>query len=270
MKRRYRFVRHPSRQTMGRIIMKWGGGLITDKTTICTPYLDRIHNLSICVKKLYDLGHEIIIVHGAGSFGHIVAREYRLSDGNIPELEQNEAINQVRTDMDSLNQLVIDSLLDLDPVIHAPRNFVVNTGPHFEGDISRFLEPGIHITFGDVVDCNSPMDFGILSGDDIMFRLGTELPDVTHVIFALGDTPGLMSTHGADGILIPEWDASMDFDGHHTTEIDVTGGIFLKVERASAISKKVEHVWFVDGTNPERINEIVDNGKSIGTKINPI
>ena len=270
MKRRYRFVRPPSTQTMGRIIMKWGGGLISDKSTRCKPYLDRIEKLSTCVKKLIDMGHEIIIVHGAGSFGHILAREHRLADGNVSGIDQKNAIIQVRKDMDILNGFVIDSLQDLSPISHAPRNFVLNSGPEFIADLNRFLDHGLHITFGDVVDCQPPMDFGILSGDDIMFRLGVELPDVTHVIFALGGTPGLMTSHGDDGVLIPQCNPSMKFDGHHFPDIDVTGGIFLKVERALEISKSVEQVWFVDGTKTERIIDIVENGFGIGTKFTGI
>ena len=267
MKRRYRFVQQPSTSTMGRIIMKWGGGLISDKSTLCKPYLDRIQNLSNCVKLLVENGHQVIIVHGAGSFGHIRAREYRLAEGNIDNLEQNQAINLVRKDMDALNHFVMNSLNPLDTSNHPPRNFVRNTGPTFTGKLSQFLEPGVHITFGDVVQCDPPMDFGILSGDDLMLRLAVELPDVSHAIFAMGETAGLM-TH-PNGELIPTWHRNMHFEGYHSQDVDVTGGIFLKANRASVISEHVEHVWFVDGTQTDRILEIVEEGHSIGTRITP-
>ena len=153
---------------MGRIIMKWGGGLISDKSTLCTPRKNRISALADCVSTLADLGHDIIIVHGAGSFGHMRAREYKLAEGNIPDLDQQEAIPKVRSDMDTLHQLVTDSLSERDILSHPPRDFVLNTGPTFQGDLDRFLKPGIHITFGDVVECESPKEFGILSGDDLM------------------------------------------------------------------------------------------------------
>ena len=252
---------------MGRIIMKWGGGLISDKSTLCTPYLNRIQKLADCVKLLVSNGHQVIIVHGAGSFGHIRAREFRLAEGNIDGVEQREAIDFVRKDMDELNHLVLNSLEPLTTMNHPPRDFVRNTGPNFSGELSGFLEQGVHITFGDVVQCDTPRDFGILSGDDLMLRLGIELPDVTHVIFAMGETAGLM-TH-PKGELMPTWNQNMDFDGYHSEDVDVTCGIFLKANRAAAISEHVDHVWFVDGTHTDRILEIVESGKSIGTRIIP-
>ena len=267
MNRRYRFEWVPCRVIMGRIIMKWGGGLISDKSSLCTPYIDRISALANCVSTLAELGHDIVIVHGAGSFGHIRAREFRLAEGNIPDLDQEEAISLVRSDMDALHQIVLDSLSNLHTCSHPPREFVEGTGPTFRGDLDRFLEPAIHVTFGDVVNCKPPEDFGILSGDDLMLRLSVELPDVTHVIFAMGDTPGLMTNPGPSGELIPEWSSDIGFTGQHTEEIDVTGGIFLKASRASSISEHVENVWFVDGVHPRRILEVINEGRAVGTRI---
>jgi isopentenyl phosphate kinase len=135
--------------------------------------------------------------------------------------------------------------------------------------LSSFLEPGIHITFGDVVRCDPPEDFGILSGDDLMLRLAIELPDVSHVIFAMGGTAGLMTNPSPNGELIPSWNRGMRFDGYHSQDVDVTGGIFLKASRASVISEFVEHVWLIDGTQTNRILEILDIGHTIGTRITP-
>ena len=77
---------------MGRIVMKWGGGLITDKSSLCTVLPDRIESLAKTVRQIFEMGHDLVIVHGAGSFGHIRAKEYRLAEGNVPDLDQNEAI----------------------------------------------------------------------------------------------------------------------------------------------------------------------------------
>ena len=252
---------------MGRIIMKWGGGLISDKTSLCTAENSRIEQLADCVRILSEMGHDIVIVHGAGSFGHIRAREYRLDEGDIDGLEQSEGINMVRNDMDVLHDIVVRSLHPLPVTSHRPRDFVLNTGPDFQADLQQFLLPGIHITFGDVVECDTPLDFGILSGDDLMLRLSTELPDVSHAIFAMGGAPGLMTSSDSSGELIAVWDNSIPFSGHHAENVDVTGGIFLKMNRADVISQFVDHVWLVNGTHPSRIIEIVEVGHTIGTRI---
>lgn len=247
--------------------MKWGGGLISDKSSLCTAENQRIEDLADCVKTLSEMGHDLVIVHGAGSFGHIRAREYRLDEGNINGLEQSEGIKIVRGDMDDLHEIVSRSLHPLAVTTHRPRDFVINTGPHFQANLDRFLLPGIHITFGDVVDCDPPIDFGILSGDDLMVRLSTELPDVSHVIFAMSGPPGLMTRADSSGELIPVWDNNLPFSGDHSQNVDVTGGILLKMNRADVISQSIEHVWLVNGNHPSRILEIVENGHTIGTRI---
>jgi isopentenyl phosphate kinase len=83
----------------------------------------------------------------------------------------------------------------------------------------------------------------------------------------MGETPGLMTSSGPDGELIPIWNREMQYTGVHSEEIDVTGGIFLKAERAAEISEFVEHVWFIDGTQTERIQQIVEDGYTYGTRI---
>ena len=267
MKRRYRFECEPLTTLMGRVVLKWGGGLISDKSNLCTPHLDRIQALAGCIQNIVHMGYDVIVVHGAGSFGHIRAKEFRLAEGDIDDLDQIDAIKQVRNDMDTLHDLVIASLKPLPVSSHPPRDFVTNTGADFEGNLERFTSSGVHVTFGDVVDCDIPEKFGILSGDDLMLRLSVELPDVEFSIFAMGETPGLMTSDGVEGVLIPEWNGKTQFSGSHSQDIDVTGGIFLKAERAAEIAKVVEHVWFVDGSIPGRIIEIIDSGHTIGTRI---
>ena len=254
---------------MGRIIMKWGGGLISDKSSVCTPNQQHIRNLAQCIKHLAKLGHDIIIVHGAGSYGHIRARQFRLDEGNIDGIDQTEGVAQVRADMLHLHDLVVESLQPLNVISHKPREFIHNNGPDFQANLDTFLDSGVHVTFGDVVECDPPREFGILSGDDLMLRLSCELPDVTHSIFAMGGTPGLMTNSHENGQLIPIWNREMQYSGNHNQEIDVTGGIFLKAQRASHICEFVNHVWFVDGQHVNRIIDIVENGESVGTRIVP-
>ena len=53
----------------------------------------------------------------------------------------------------------------------------------------------------------------------------------------------------------------------HDEEIDVTGGISLKIERATMISECVDNVWIIDGRKPERIIELIEHGETRGTRI---
>jgi isopentenyl phosphate kinase len=59
-------------------ILKLGGSIITDKTKECTFKQEIVNKLAKEIKKAKK---EIIIVHGAGSYGHILAEKYQLNKG---------------------------------------------------------------------------------------------------------------------------------------------------------------------------------------------
>ena len=63
------------------------------------------------------------------------------------------------------------------------------------------------------------------------------------------------------------WNKKTNLEIEHKSDIDVTGGMELKLLRASSISEKVDQVWFLDGRKSERILDLLANGKTIGTKI---
>lgn len=262
----------------GRIVLKLGGGLITNKNhakTLDKTAIDRVCNI---LKVLFDDGYRIIIVHGAGSYGHILSKEMKISDGIIPEIYEKQiiAINQIRDDMKELNDEVRDSLqkVDLESNRYSPSDWATNTGKDFIGNIEMFKkEKGekIPISYGDVVQKNDEKEFGILSGDDLMYRISREIPNVIYTIFLLGDVDGVMDNpprhHNAT--LVPVWSKYDSIITLHNSKIDVTGGMDLKLMRASEIAKKIENVWFINGNNPERILELIRTGTTIGTKINP-
>lgn len=53
------------------VIVKLGGGLITDKESICTPNKTNINLLAQALAKVHAQNIDLIIVHGAGSYGKI-------------------------------------------------------------------------------------------------------------------------------------------------------------------------------------------------------
>ena len=69
---------------MARVIVKLGGGLITDKSEYKQVRRDRVDAVSAVIRELRNCGHSVIIVHGAGSFGHLEARKWRLSEFGTP------------------------------------------------------------------------------------------------------------------------------------------------------------------------------------------
>lgn len=261
---------------MAHILMKYGGGLITTKSQMKTVDRDAISKLSRIVSEVSGLGHKVTIVHGAGSFGHLKAKQWNIANGAQEDIieQQKEAVNSIREDMLQLNTEVCNSLSnhDIESKSFPPSDWARDTGADFSGDLSPIencSEGVVPITFGDVVDCSPPKLFGILSGDDLMVRIGKEIPGITHCIFLLGDTEGLLSAPPSDpnAALIPVWKKDQEVSGEHDTSQDVTGGIFLKLESASMISTIIPNVWFIDGRKPERVIELLKTGTTRGTQI---
>ena len=261
---------------MSRVVLKLGGGLITDKSRYRHVRTDRIDAVSGVVRKLRDSGKSVVLVHGAGSFGHLAARKWGLARGKDDGSYESQirAISRVRTDMDDLNTAVIESLsrAGVDCEAMPPRDWAIGVGTGFEGDLSDFVrDPGepIPVTFGDVVDTSDSSKFGILSGEHIMVRLGCEMPDVTACAFLLGDVDGVMDKPPGefDSKLLRTWNSKQTFSGTHDLDQDVTGGILLKARCASEISRRVEQVWFLNGTVPSRVLDVMSHGDAVGTRI---
>ena len=268
-----------------RVIVKLGGGCITHKATRCKANLKNIKNICRTVAEIIHHGYCVVLVHGAGSFGHIDARRYRLVEGYVPgaNVDQDKGVSEVRGQMDRLNGIVCAEMrrackkyapeCDIKVVSIPPRTFARNTGARFAGNLQQFAEGGcstLAITFGDVVQCDSPKLFGILSGDDLMLRLSEELPGVTHVVFFMVED-GVLTVPGSEGKLIEVWNSSksVGFRSSHNSKIDVTGGILYKIERAEMIANKVPHVWFLSGAFPDRLKALLMRNDVLGTRIMP-
>ena len=250
----------------GTVILKWGGGLITRKSNLCEANYGVIDSLSeICIRSDKNL----VIIHGAGSFGHLKAKKYRLAEGDISGIDQNTGVKEVRNDMLELNSIVVNSLQNhgLSVMTYPPHKWATGTGPNFSGELP--VHEGITVVYGDVVD-DGEKGFGILSGDDLMFRYATELPDVKRAVFAIGGVDGILRVppeHAKPEDLIEVWSPQMEFEGEHASDIDVTGGIGLKAARGAMIAEKGVDVLIINGEIPERVLSAI-NGQSVkGTRI---
>ena len=82
-------------------ILKLGGSVVTKKSRPLTFNADSVRNLSKVIKKFKE---PLIIVHGAGSFGHYYAKRYRIS--NKPT-KSTQHVVKIRDSMQLLNQKII-------------------------------------------------------------------------------------------------------------------------------------------------------------------
>ena len=258
-----------------RVAIKLGGGLITDKGSMKKFDQKAVEKVVETLSSISDLGASIVLVHGAGSFGHLLAKKWGIANGLDIQKEggQWEAVKMIRSDMRELNNLIIGKMEErgLECIGYPPSDWAKGTGAHFTGDISIFqgrYGRSIPVTFGDVVDTDDESKFGILSGDDLMLRLSTEL-QVTHSIFLIGDSEGVLTgpPDESGSELITHLGPDTKIKGEHDAEIDVTGGIGLKIERSLEIAKVVDEVWIIDGREPGRVLELLTSGETTGTKI---
>ena len=264
------------------VVIKFGGGLITNKTKLCTPELAVINDLVDVVVQCLDSGKRVIVVHGAGSFGHLRAKYWRLNEGLVadenfvPEKDcrnQIQAVSIVRKDMLTLNSIIKSAFArrGISTTSLPPHLWAKNTGSNFDGDIATTFASteSVPITFGDVVDCDIG-SFGILSGDDLVVRICRDVPNVKRLIFAIKGVDGIMSKPPSEALpsdLIVEWSPSVKFTGIHHTDIDVTGGIGLKASRGAEVAAMGVDVFIVNGGYPERLIDACLGKPTRGTQI---
>ena len=224
------------------------------------------------------------MVHGAGSYGHLRAKHWRLNEGLLTNVQiksdgvcktQKEAVNTVRQEMLELNAHVCHALeqKNITPIVHPPHLWAKNTGPSFVGNLNRFnhQEQGqVHVTFGDVVNVEGDEAFGILSGDDLVVRLAVELPRVQRLVFAIKGVDGILRLPpdvAKDNDLIENWHPDIEFEGTHQSQIDVTGGIGLKAARGALVASHEIDVVMVNGDYTERVLDAMLGNAVRGTRI---
>ena len=112
----------------------------------------------------------------------------------------------------------------------------------------------------------------ILSGDDLVHRCAVELPNVSRVVFAMGGADGVLRKpphEATEEDLIEVWHDAADFVGVHAADMDVTGGIGLKVQRARSIAQHGIETWFVNGEVEGRLEAAMLGRPVRGTRFPP-
>ena len=215
------------------IVIKFGGSVITDKSSYRTFRKSVVSRLC---REIKASGKDVIIVHGAGSFGHILAKENSLNDG-FKDGSQIDAVARVCYDTRELSSMMVEAMMEAGiPAISVPtgscfymedRRLIVND----DYVIRSMLEKGIMpVMFGDVVQ-DRKLGFAICSGDQIVEILSDKL-DAERVIF-VSDVDGLYDSDPKEGgsELIPVVNRDV-LDRIDTTSSvdDVTGGVRNKME----------------------------------------
>ncbi len=248
------------------ILVKLGGSVITDKSKELTPRTDVIARLT---QEIADSGQHCLVIHGAGSFGHIKAKQYCLKDGTThPEYKQG--IDEVQMDMRRLNGMVVDAFHAAGmsvATIPAGAISVFEDGELVElpaNIFKHYLDIGITpISFGDVV-VDRKRGVCICSGDDIMTYLAKEL-DIKKCFFVTSED-GIFSHYPPDAGEGPISEIEHGHDISFTSmNTDVTGGMKRKLELIFNITSTGCDVTVLNGLVPGRLREALEGKKVIGT-----
>jgi isopentenyl phosphate kinase len=254
-------------------ILKLGGSVITDKEKPLTPNLQAIERLAneIAQAKVSSL----IVVHGGGSFGHYLAKQYNLTEG-YGDTSQVFGFSETQRAMTKLNSLVMEALIShrINAVVVQPSSFMVTKAGRIQSmekkPLKRMLDMGlVPVLYGDVV-LDSEMGFAILSGDQLVSSLALNFA-ASRIIMG-GDVDGLYTkdpkvTKSAKlvrRVTLEELKAQKhDIEGSKVT--DVTGGMLGKVrELIPAIEHNIQAL-LVNATKPLRVYKALRGEKVTGT-----
>jgi len=243
------------------ILIKLGGSVITDKTQYKRFEKERVSRLCSEIKRS---GKDVMIVHGAGSFGHVLAKEYKLNDGLI-DFGQISAVTQVQHDVRELNSMIIEELLRVGiPALSIPPGscFVMDKGKLIVEN-TEVLKASSHlgimpVTFGDVV-LDRSKGFGICSGDQLMEVL-SNIYKVDRVIF-VSDIDGLYDSDpktNKNAKLIPEVTSEILKNVRSDSKVDdVTGGVRAKMESMLRMSNEQRECVLINGSVPDRLYSLL-------------
>ena len=254
------------------LLVKLGGSVLTDKTRLRTPRSAAIGRLS---QELASVREPIVIVHGAGSFGHILARKHKLNEGGSSPAKRVAAA-RVQADVRVLDQLVVDGLnrAGLAAVPLPPSAvLVVDDGQVSTMDLTPFLEFSsmgfTPVTFGDVVR-DLKRGFSICSGDLLMLELARAFrPD--RVVFA-ADVDGLFTAdpkrrRTAQLLASVGSEDLKKIEFSSVSRTDVTGSIEGKVRRMFEIAEHTDECLLVNGNVKNRVRDALRGKRVIGTRI---
>jgi isopentenyl phosphate kinase len=256
------------------ILVKLGGSVITDKSRLRTF---RPSSCARLARELRTVKDELVLAHGAGSFGHIEAKKHSLHKG-FRSKGQLEHVAAVQRDVRELNLKVLETMIDngiravsIPPA--AAATFANGSIGTFDPDpFRKVLDLGLTpVTFGDVVPDES-MGFSICSGDLMMEALAREFrPDL--VVFC-ADVDGVFDSdpkRKRSARLLRELDKNALKSLRRTApaNADVTGSIYGKLDRMLAISRYCEKCMIVNGNVPGRLEKALLGRQVVSTIVVP-
>lgn len=261
------------------IILKIGGSILTNKDSSKSEVdFESLNRIALEIKSSLDnSSKELIIVHGAGSFGHPPAKKYKIGEAFDESEYPQKRIGFCETQnaVKRLNMNVCEAFIEQGlPVVAIPASsFMTATNKRItQGNLDsfeRYLKKGfIPVIYGDVV-LDDELEICVISGDQLIQYLAVNLnPD--RVILAT-DVDGVYNknpkTHD-DAIFFDKFSSLEDLDTlEGTTNIDVTGGMVGKIKELLYLADLGIESKIINAEVENNIFKVLENEDVKGTVI---
>ncbi len=221
------------------VILKIGGSVLTEKDSEELARMDEIERISHEIASFKsESDSDIVLIHGAGSFGHPQAMKYRLNE----EFNARGAY-LTHVSVKKLNSMVLESLNDAGVhslPVHPLNSCLLENGKivYFQLEqiklmLSRGIMPVLH---GDVV-MDAVKGVSVLSGDRIIPYLAPLLK--ASGIGAGSNVDGVLDEKG-DVIkkITPRSFLNMKKNIKGSSSTDVTGGMLGKVSELLELANR--------------------------------
>ncbi|MFH1095605.1 MAG: isopentenyl phosphate kinase [Candidatus Micrarchaeota archaeon] len=247
-------------------ILKLGGSVITRKDKPQTANLEAIGALAKVVGEAWRAGiRDIVLVHGAGSFGHALVLEHKIDDG-VHSDEQKVAAAKTRAACVKLTAILVEALLleGVPVVALSPALLIVQTDKRIvkfdEKKVLDCLAGGyLPILRGDMVP-DTVLGMSVCSGDQIVARLGRRAERIV-----LGtDVDGVLVEGKVVPLITSQNFGKIAPNLSESGSPDVTGGMAGKIKEL--LQGKVS-AYVANARHPERIGALLKGKRTICTQL---
>lgn len=261
------------------IILKIGGSILTNKDSVESEVdSESLKRIALEIKSSLDnSSKELIIVHGAGSFGHPPAKKYKIGE----KFDQSEypqkriGFCEIQNAVKKLNMFICEEFIKEGlPVVAIPASsFMTASNKRITNgnldSFKRYLSKGfIPVIYGDVV-LDDELELCVISGDQIIQYLAMNLnPD--RVVLGT-DVDGVYDknpkTHD-DAIFFDRFSSLDDLETlEGTTNVDVTGGMVGKIKELLYLADLGIESKIINAEVKDNIFKVLENEEVKGTVI---
>jgi isopentenyl phosphate kinase len=247
-------------------ILKIGGSVITDKSGCRKAKSENIGRIAKTVAGIWKKGaRDLVLVHGAGSFGHALVIKHGLENG-VKNTAQKLGYADTHAACCELSSMLVAALIaNGAPAVSIPPAMVLSLKDkriaRFDTKIvNDYLQSGyLPVLFGDMVP-DSELGGYPCSGDQIVAYLGKG----ADMLVLATDVDGVLDDKGNVIPLITKLNYPEISKHLKRTENDVTGGMKGKIDELLALDSPA---YVMNASHPERIVALFSGKAALCTQI---